>query len=206
MNTDYKIIENIIPLSYQNHIENLINAKDFPWYFGRSINHNPNNIKYTDLNTTDAPGFGHLVVNPENGQQNSPIYSHVLPILFFFEEKIGVKVDIIKRIRIRRTIPVPGHTLEKYTPAHVDLSQSEEYKSLVYYVEDSDGDTVLFDTEYDNEKNDTVLYDNMNRKQIIRVPPKKGRAFYFKGKIFHSGNCPVNYKQRTIINFDFTIK
>ena len=75
----------------------------------------------------------------------------------------------------------------------------------MYYVDDSDGDTVLFDTEYDNEKGNTVLFTD-TQKQIVRVPPKKGRGFFFKGKVFHSGNCPVNYKQRTIINFDFTIK
>jgi hypothetical protein len=206
MNEDYKIIDNIIPLSYQNHINSLINnGTEFPWFFGTSINHNPNNTTYTDKNTTDAPGMGHVVVHPETGQPNSFLYPHVLPILFFLEEKTGVKVKEIKRIRVRKTVPVPGHTLEKYTPAHVDLAQSEDYKSLVYYVDDSDGDTVLFDTEYDSEKGDTVLFNN-DRKQIVRVAPKKGRGFLFKGKIFHSGNCPVNFKERTIINFDFTVE
>ena len=202
---DYKIIDDIIPPSYQNHINNLINAKEFPWYFGQSINYNPNKLKYEDPNITDAPGFGHLILDPETGQQNSPMYPHILPVLFFLEQNTGIVVDQVKRIRVRRTIPVTGHTLEKYTPAHVDLSQSEEYKSLVYYVEDSDGDTVLFDTEYNEENGDTVIFTD-TKKQIVRVPPKKGRGFFFKGKVFHSGNCPVNYKQRTIINFDFTIK
>ena len=173
---DYNIIDDLIPPSYQNYIDSLINKKDFPWFFGQSINHNPDKLKYEDPNTTDAPGFGHLVWDPETGQPNSPIYPYILPVLFFLEHRTGIVVDQVKRIRIRRTIPVTGHTLEKYTPAHVDLSQSEEYKSLVYYVDDSDGDTVLFDTEYDNEKGNTVLFTD-TQKQIVRVPPKKGRGF-----------------------------
>lgn len=205
MKQDYLIIDDIIPLSYQNQIQNLINDKEFPWYFGNSINHNPENKEYTDSNTTDAPGFGHLVLNPETGEPNSPIYPHIKPILYFLEDKTDVIVDEIKRIRIRRTIPTPGHTLEKYTPAHVDLSQSKEYKSLVYYVEDSDGDTVLFDSEYNPDNGETVLF-NDDKKIMTRVSPKKGRGFLFKGKIFHSGNVPVNFNQRTIINFDFTTK
>jgi hypothetical protein len=206
MNEDYKIIDDIIPLTYQNHIESLIeNTNEFPWFFSSSINQNPDNSIFTDKNTTDAPGLGHIIIHPETQKPHSPLYPYVLPILFFLEEKTGIKIKNILRSRVRRTVQYPGHTLEKYTPAHVDLAQSVDYKSLVYYVDESDGDTVLFDKEYDSEKGDTVLYNN-DRKQIVRVAPKKGRALLFKGKIFHAGNCPVDFKKRTVINFDFTVK
>jgi len=201
---DYKIIDNLIPISYQNFIDDMLNTNSFPWYFGTSINYNPKNIKYEDENVTDAPGFGHLAFSPETNTENSFIFPHIKPILYFFEEKENVIVKEIKRIRIRRTVQIPGHTLQKYTPPHVDLSQSEDYYSLVYYVDDSDGDTVLFKNKFDEKTGDTVLF--KKSEEYVRVPPKKGRGFFFKGKIFHSGNCPVNFKKRTIINFDFTIK
>jgi hypothetical protein len=200
---DYKIIDSLIPISYQNELENIINDNNFPWYFTDKINHNPNNRSYSDPFVTDAPGLGHLAFDPDTGDINSFIFHKVKPILYFFEDKEKLQIDEIKRIRLRRTTPYPKHTLNHYTPPHVDLHTLNEYYSLVYYVDETDGDTVLFNDIYEND-NKTTLYDKS--EPIAKISPKKGRGLFFKGKIFHSGNCPVNYSKRTIINFDFTIK
>ena len=100
-------------------------------------------------------------------------------------------LDKVLRIRVRRTNPWPGHTLEHYNPPHIDLDTAEPYWSLVYYADDSDGDTFIFDND---------------DKIIERVKPVKGNALLFPGKFYHSGNNPVNYDKRTIVNFDFTVK
>ena len=201
---DYKIIDDLIPPSYQNFLDETLNDDAFPWYFATSIIHNPDNIKFEDENVIDTPGFGHLAFSPETNSQNSFIFSQIKPILYFLEEKQNITIKEIKRVRIRKTTQFPGHTLKKYSPPHVDLSEIEDYYSLVYYVDESDGDTVLFKNKFDEKTKKTFLFEKP--EEYVRVAPKKGRGFFFKGKIFHSGNCPVNYRKRTIINFDFTIK
>jgi hypothetical protein len=200
----YKIIDNLIPLSYQNELEKELNDSHFPYYFTPTINQNYKNQRYLDENITDAPGWTHLVFDPEKNNFCSFLYPKIKPILLFLEKKENIEIDKIVRIRIRRTTQIPGHNLKKYTPPHVDLKYYEkDYYSLVYYVEDTDGDTVLFKDLYD-KKTDSVMYDK--GEILTRVSPKKGRALFFKGLVFHSGNCPVNFVKRTIINFDFTLK
>jgi hypothetical protein len=200
---DYKIIDNLIPTPYQNELEDILDSQTFPWYFSTNISYNHKNKPYEDPFITNAPGLGHLAFDPETGLENSFIFSKVKPILYFFQDKEKIQIEKIKRVRLRRTTPYPGHTLKHYTPPHVDLHTSEEYYSLVYYVDETDGDTVLFNNKFE-DVNEVVLYDKS--EPIARISPKKGRGLFFKGKIFHSGNCPVNYDKRTIINFDFTIK
>ena len=197
-----KIIENIISKSYQDLIEKELNSNNFPYYFNDSINNNYKNFIYTDKRITDAYGLSHTIFNCETKSINSNYYFLVLPILFTLEEKINIEIKEIKRIRVRRTTQHPQHTLKKFNPPHVDLSEDEPYYSLVYYVEDSDGDTILFNEEYKGN----VTFKSDDVQILLRIPPKKGKALFFKGKTYHSGNCPVNYIKRTVINFDFTIK
>jgi len=198
-----KIIDDIIPIDFQNKIDSIINKPDFPWYFLNTINIDPKNKGYSDDLITDAPGLTHLVYDPDIDDKSSYFYDDIVPILSYLENSINNKIDKIKRIRIRRTIQTPGHNENKYTPGHVDLNTYSQYYSLVYYVDDSDGDTILFDSKF-NEMTDTILYDK--QKILTRVSPKKGRGFFFDGKIFHAGNCPINFTKRTVINFDFTLK
>lgn len=198
----YKIINNIVPVSFQNQMEFILDDITFPWYFSKTIAKNENNLKY-NLNVIDAPGFTHSVFNSELNEQKTSLFHIVCTILYFFEEKTNFKIKEIIRIRIRKTVQYPGHNHNKFTPAHVDLENVDKYYSLVYYVDDSDGDTFLFKNKYEEGK--SVLYGD-ETELLVRVPPKKGRALFFDGKTYHSGNCPISYQKRTIINFDFTLQ
>ena len=58
---------------------------------------------------------------------------------------------------------------------HVDLNIP--HTSLIYYVNDADGDTLFFDEDYET--------------QIDSVTPKKGRAVLFNGLIPHAAGIPT---------------
>jgi len=195
-----KILENIIPISYQNKLEKLFDKTDFPWFYNEKIA--PSDEKYGDVNITDSPGYTHVIWN-EN-ELRSDCFYHVEPILYFLERETGKTVTDTIRIRARRTTQYPNHTLDKYNPPHVDLNIDDDYYSLVYYVDDSDGDTVIFEEKYDLDSKSNILYNGA--KQKYRIPPKKGCAVLFDGKQYHSGNTPVNFTKRTIINFDIKLK
>lgn len=199
----YKIIENLIPVSFQNEIENFCTSDKFPYYFQEKIKYNPEKIKYKNKNIIDAPGFSHVVFDWQTNSINSPYYDRIVSILYFLEEKTNIVIDKIKRIRIRKSLQFPNHDKNKYTPPHTDLDTLEQYYSLVYYVNNSDGDTFLFDYKNESKEQPDI---NIIANQLVRVSPKKGRGFLFEGKILHAGNCPINYEKRIIINFDFTIK
>lgn len=56
--------------------------------------------------------------------------------------------------------------------------------TILYYVNDSDGDTHLF-------QGDRCIY---------KAEPKQGRAIVFPSRTVHAGSTPVNTETRTVIN------
>lgn len=190
-------IPDIIPVSYQDEIERIINANDFPWFYTHDIS--PGSL--VDDRITEASAICHTLYSTERGI-NSDYFHSFRPILYFLEEKTGITCARFLRIRIRRSFPVPGHSLTKYNRPHIDLPEIIPFTTLVYYTEDSDGDTVLFKEEYypglDPDKVDVC-----SLTETDRFVPKKGAGLVFNGYRYHAGNNPVNFKKRTIINFDF---
>ena len=192
------VIENLVPKSYQNEIEDVLKNVNFPWFLYETLVNEYNEVKNENTNVTNAFGLTHTLYEPNTGV-NSNYYSFFKPILYFMEEKTDIEVQSVLRIRIRKTMPTIGHDNTKYNPPHVDLPEVNPYKTLVYYVDDTDGDTILFNEFY-------IPGSDINKQQVTeykRNTPKKGNAVLFDGHRYHSGNNPINYSTRTIINFDF---
>lgn len=195
-----KIISNIINKKEQNRLNKIIQDSNFPWYYyGNVIEGRNNNYKkYKNITETDA--WIHTLFFLPRGI-NSSYFDDFKIILSEFEKKEKIKIKELLRIRIRKTFYCKGHNLKKYNFPHVDLCNFSNYKSLLYYFEDSDGDTIFFKERYNKQKK----FDLTNLTINKRNKPVKGNAVYFDGDIFHSGNCPVNYNTRTVLNFDFKI-
>ena len=83
-----------------------------------------------------------------------------------------------------------GYKKTNYQPIHLD-KPSKGYMSLLYYVNDSDGDTIFFDK---------------NIRMIKRVNPKKNRAILFDSNILHAGSNPIKSKKRIVINTIFKME
>jgi hypothetical protein len=75
----------------------------------------------------------------------------------------------------------------------------------VYYVNDSDGDTILYNEEYDFSWRGLDTYDDKikNLTELYRCSPKANRAFFFNGLNLHTGQSPSKNKIRTIINMNY---
>ena len=84
--------------------------------------------------------------------------------------------------------------VEKYHAPHVDLANEDAF-SMVYYVHDCDGDTIIFDK--------TVNKGHTNLKEIARVTPKKGTGVFLESNRFHASSNPAVSQHRYIINFNF---
>ena len=93
----------------------------------------------------------------------------------------------VTSLSINRLIPNPPGEIVGGQIIYNDTDLTG-YKSLIYYVNDSDGDTIFF---------------NDNLKEIKRVNPKKGKAVLFDSNILHCGSNPINTLNRVVINFIF---
>jgi len=123
----------------------------------------------------------------ENNFENLPtheISNHIIGKIFNKNFKI---------IRSRINITFPNQSELTNWP-HVDNINENVY-ALIYYVNDSDGDTILYDK---------VFKDNINKlDQILKISPKAGSALLFKASRFHSFFNPKKNQYRCALNINF---
>ena len=200
------LIDNVIPESYQDAIVDRVQGVNyFPWFLLHRIGHPDHYGKgttpnYVDPNITDDAGFFHMAFD---GDQYSPHFDFFRPVLDFFSEKTGIKIGRLLRVRLRYTHGSTVHTEEKYAAPHVDFYTGRPYNTLVYYADDSDGDTIIFDKIFNPEEEEYNPVFSEPLPELLRVTPKKGQGLFFNGHRFHAGNFPVTYSSRIIINYDF---
>lgn len=199
-------IKNIVPLEYQNKILNHIKGENsFPWYTIDKIGHNEyfsdTDNPYLDPNVSDYGGFYHLLF--DEGIPRSESINLFAPILENYCKIFKKEILEIFRIRMRFTHPIPNHTHTKYAAPHVDFKSDKDFTTMVYYVDNSDGDTILFSKLHlpGVEEYNPIIEEKLT--EVFRQTPKKGEAIVFNGHRYHAGNYPINYGKRIVINFDF---
>ena len=200
-----KVLENFLPVSYINEIERFINTPDhFQWSFydriANEYNNQPTSFKNPNIN--NPIGLAHVFI--ESGKIVSKHFEFIKPILLFLEYHMDFEIKQVLRVRARRTMQDTRLDANSFNPPHVDLPNATPYKSLIYYVSDSDGDSVFFNERYNPENGAPELKDD-DVTECFRYTPKKGNGILFDGHQYHSGNSPINYLHRTIINFDFNV-
>jgi len=178
------IIESIIPKELQDKLSEEILSVNFPWYYNDSTTGEYGN------GGEDGFQFVHTVLKDNN--ITSPIFESLKPILQSFEEQTSFRIVNLVRIKINLLTQLKVTEEQIQNSIHTDIGKDSpctSVVSLVYYVEDSDGDT--------------VVYDGNN---IITCTPKKGTAFYFKSIMDHRASNPIFNKRRIVINFVMEIE
>lgn len=226
---DIQVVDNLIPPSWADQLEHLFVGQGsvLDW------NYNPSTVGlqkapnvYSGVNTLDTPQMTHSFFNAGFGGKKFDYFDGlILPIVYIMETHTDEKYqpDRIKANLLYNSIKTKGDR-NMYGMPHTDRSQTN-FKSMVYYVNDSDGDTVLFEEYENHEEPDIENYsqvgvDTFMLKQgvefthtktehnapeslteVMRVSPKKGRAVIFDSNRFHCSSTPVDSDFRCIINF-----
>ena len=193
-----KISNQIVPTKIEDRFIEILDSPNFPWFYLDNVMHK--NIASTVVNKNITKSYALVHTLLDKGIVSSDYFDLFNSILTRFCVINKIKLDRVLRVRIRRTFYVKGHTNQKYNIPHVDIIDELPYKTLIYYVDDSDGDTVFF-------KNKLKKENFLDANAVIdkKVTPKKGTVVYFNGDKYHSGNCPIDFTKRTVINFDFKI-
>lgn len=168
-----------------NEIESLLlDNKDFPWYFNKST---LDNVTKREKNHKglDNPQFTHVFYF--NKQTNSKHYGSVLKILQ--EVKLPFKKIYLHKIKANLNLNVTDYKKDDHQLIHTDVSY-EGCKSFLYYVNESDGDTLFF---------------NDKLEIIDRVAPRKGMGILFDSNIKHAAQNPIKNYTRAVINFIWSL-
>jgi len=196
------IIDDFLPVPIQELICRLFLSKEFPWLFYKySVSPKLlNTYFYTNEPVKDHIQFRHGFV--KNDIVTSDYYKYIEVLKLLFESHMRTKVNLIYRIKSNLLISQKGPYIQ---PPHVDImdmvngdTNCLNYKTLLYYVNDSDGDTIFYNEFYTGEPVGLVT-------EQQRVSPKKGRAVIFDSNQIHSGSCPSVNDTRLVINSVFAI-
>jgi hypothetical protein len=188
-------LEQVIPRLYQDQIEAETGSGRMAWFF------NPESARRGAVATSYA-GFSHVAFHVDEATgANAPLTALLLPLLFAFCDKAEIPFRTLLRIRLglftRSLIAAPYHN------PHVDFYQP--HHSALYYVNDSDGDTCIFDQTFDDVSlEQSLIYTAEQRFTLARrIAPKKGKMIGFPGKHYHASMHPTEASHRIAIAFSF---
>jgi len=198
---DPLIIDDFLPKTYQDSLETMLTGSEFPWTFNSySVSGYPITDYYTDAPTKEHIQFRHIFV--DNNEIKSPFLKFLEPLIVSFQNQMQSKIKYSQRIKTNLLMKQDGPHLQV---PHIDdtdfitsVPNRVGKKTLLYYVNGGDGDTVLYNEYYDGETLGLIT-----RQQT--VTPKKGRAVIFDSHQIHSGCCPAVSDYRMIINCVFEI-
>ena len=196
------IIDDFLPVPIQDVIHEILIGPDFPWTFSK---YSVSMISLDEFFHTNEPNREHIQLRHRfmnSDKITSEYYGYIEPLQLIFESHMRCKVLTTYRIKSNLLINQKGPYIQ---PPHVDTMELIEdgvdclgYKTLLYYVNDSDGDTILYNEYFTGEPVGLLT-------EQQRVSPKKGRAVIFDSNQLHSGSCPSVNDTRIVINSIFGI-
>ena len=123
-------------------------------------------------------------------------------IIQFGAQKINAReVDVLQSrsfLQLPLSEQLAGNEID--TP-HLDLGFDFHWVFL-YYVKDSDGDTVIYDKKM-TAPDDIPLFETLKEK--VRITPKQGTLIIFNGLYWHTAEQPKK-DVRCIINFNLRVR
>lgn len=190
-------IENIIPVDYQKHLLDTMTGWDFPWV----VNKNIVSGDAPFLSQKNNPlGFNHFLF--EKGQPTSSYFNLIYPLVLSITSQSGIPCNRLFRMRANLTVPNQRLESDLLMP-HID--SFHKHWVAIYYVNDSDGDTVIF-----NEKNDDFDSGEADIRRIKegkftikrRITPKQGKLVAFPGEYYHTASFCKESDFRCLININ----
>ena len=182
---DIFVFDDIISLDSQKFIQDII-FKKIRWQFISDVT-KPDNKQ-------QRPGFNYrFITNSENIYEwHGDVCTHII-------DKASDKIKFKRNdcLQGRSFLQLPLNLKDRSIDApHVDADI--DHLVVLYYVIDSDGDTVIYKNKFEG-------YDNVPKikelKELKRVAPKAGRVVMFNGKHWHSSFQP-EHNVRCVINYN----
>jgi hypothetical protein len=191
------VIDNIIDQALQDAIEKVVTSHFFPWYYGRTIEEDAieeEDRAYLVTDGYNAQQFVHHVV--ADSQHKSEYYNLIGNVVEnYVDQHLKQNIEV-KRAKFNMLLK---DTNSSYHYPHVDISSKDlgKIRTLIYYVNDSDGDTHFFDA--------TAPKSSDELKIVKTVTPKKGSAVVFDSNIFHASSSPIVTDKRVVLNIVFKV-
>jgi len=193
----YIILDDIINKEKQDVIEKYMFSGDVNWQWTRNVHFKKETNPEVDESTHWRVGFKHLI------QHWDKIYVKNITPFTEIVENISKRLKWSIKLNHIRGAMFPNVPFDSpIGMPHIDFRDSPQHKIIIYYVNDIDGDTVLFK----NRTHDTTPEKALNNEltKMISISPKKGRCVIFDGDRYHATGRPKN-DFRCVLNYNIEL-
>tara|TARA_R100001510_G_scaffold42278_1_gene38682 strand:- start:365 stop:907 length:543 start_codon:yes stop_codon:yes gene_type:complete len=169
-NKKFNVVDNYLSEEISDMLYDLFMSKDCPWYFNEATHGGDIEVLNKHYET---PQFTHSFI--QEGKSCSDLTNIVTFLTKTHKQNIyRLKVNYLTNSN-QSGISHPPHLDDK--------NNASRSINVIIFLNESDGDTVIY-----------------KNNQITRIEPKKGRAIFMRGDVFHASNSPVEYKNRVVLN------
>ena len=181
MPTGIDVYDDVLSAEQLELVQQQITDRNFPWYWNANTYGVPVTAEDDDR-VFEADQFGHIFFQYGDGV-NSDWFGLVETVLIPVGRQRGCDFDLL---RAKANLLMPSLGQGEFNTPHQDLV--EPHLVVLFYVLDSDGDTVFF-------SNNTAPW-----QELHRVKPRANRAVVFDGAIYHASRHPRQHNRRIVMN------
>ena len=184
------VIDDFVSLEYQEKIKQELLGlnNNFPWHFTEDV------TGAGDYDSQHRPAMSHqyVYINDDDVSEIESVFHHLFtPLLSKACQYLKMPQTEVIQGRSFLQLPLRNVDTSVVDTPHIDIDEGDEHIVVLYYVVDSDGDTIIY--------NERIKSDTYTEKQ--RVSPKQGRVVIFDGKQYHTAEQPTK-GTRCIVNYN----
>ena len=185
---DIEIVDDFVSPSYLKEINEAVDPKTMQWHFqgSQSLKNSEGDLEDFGFSIKLCP-----IENPDNFL-DTRLSLFMRPLVY--QIKDYAEASSIVRSRLDLTL---FHKQKYIHPPHIDIHNPQriQYVAAIVYVNETDGDTVI----YDHQQDEISPYPtSMKIKKTIT--PKPGRLVLFNGRYVHTGHSPSEHQTRILVN------
>lgn len=189
-----EVIDDFLSPSYFSFLCSMFDNPEFPWMYTKNITNpksNKENLNALGFNFSVLKLFDGVVKLNEDHKESFL----TLPAIYYIQDRTGYP-DIL-RSRFDMTLYNPNEY--RHEP-HIDINH-EDFVSTILYMNDSDGDTLIYNERCYKVEDLDYFTGTYTVKQAIK--PKANRLVIFDGHYVHTGHSPSKHKDRILLNCVF---
>lgn len=202
-----EVIDDLLPKDLVNRIERTLRHEDFYWFALDNLSTGDNEVRRqynlpSDYDYIETPGMSKPFWRDGIYYDPYGMYMMSRMIIDYVCEHKQWSLNQLLRIKANFLTQCTDKLCNKNSVHYPHIDHYNEHYVIVYYVNDTDGDTVLFNEKWKPEDDGKII--DLTVKE--RVTPKRGRIVLFDGLHYHTSQNPINYGERYILNMNFTVE
>lgn len=155
---------------------------------------------HKDQRVVDSIQFVNVIKGDDQIFDNES-FKIVNMILRQITKKLSMVFSDPSRVKYNILTKSAHSTKEEHCFNNPHVDSSADHYVLIYYINDSDGPTYIFEeTIEDTAFDDRHKVEKFTIKEVIHS--EKGRIVLFDGKYYHASSNPVSSSHRAVINID----